>query len=255
MPQTDNEKIYRQLGSMISSGRTGHAFLLCGGSRDSRERLGMWLAETVLCGDELSHIKFQHGNHEDFMVVEKQPDRESIVKEQILSLIERIGYKPFGDKYAVLIRDAHLMNEIAQNKLLKGLEEPVSQVVFILLAEREDALLSTIRSRCTSFHLEDEKTHSGDDIRNTAAAFAALINDKHCYYKKKAVIENILKEKNDPRTKALLFLDVLEDILEEGMLSGDEQKTEAVPRLEEARKYLKQGQSVSYTLKQFCLLI
>ncbi len=250
-----NSKIILQIEKMIGSERTGHAFLLCGGNSASREEAGMWLAERVLCDDEVSHRKFQHGNHEDFIVVEKAPDRESIVKEQILDLLARIEYKPFGDKYAVLIKDAHLMNEISQNKLLKGIEEPVSQVVYILLAEREDALLSTIRSRCSTFHLEEEKTEAGEEMLKTAEAFSQLVCGKPCYYRKKAVIQGILSDKDNIRTSALTFLDVLEDRLEEGMLKGDMNKAAAITQLETARKYILQGQSVPYTLKQFCLRV
>ena len=250
-----NPKIVLQIEKMIGSGRTGHAFLFSGGNAESRDEIGMWLSEKVLCSDELSHRKFRHGNHEDFLIVEKSSDRESIVKEQILDLLERTEYKPYGDKYVVLIRDAHLMNEIAQNKLLKGLEEPVSQVIYILLAEREDSLLSTIRSRCTCFHLEEEKTLADGAVEEAADRFAALVSGKICYYKKKAVIQCILNDKDNLRVSALNFLDALEDRLEEGMLKGDTNKAKAIKHLETARKYLLQGQSVPYTLKQLCLKV
>ena len=247
--------IIRQIEKMIESGRTGHAFLFSGGSSESRNEMGMWLAETVLCDDELSHRKFRHGNHEDLIIIEKSEGRETIVKEQILSLLERTEYKPYGDKYVAIIRDAHLMNEIAQNKLLKGLEEPVSQVVYILLAEREDSLLPTVRSRCACFLLEEAKTVPDKDIEEAAMSFASLVNGSICYYKKKAVIQPVLVRKDDLRAAALSFLDALEDKLEEGMLQGDMNKASAIKHLETARKYLLQGQSVPYTLKQLCLKV
>lgn len=49
---------------------------------------------------------------------------------------------------AIIIEDAHLMNEEAQNALLKSLEEPPEGVVFILITHLPDKLLSTILSRC-----------------------------------------------------------------------------------------------------------
>ena len=252
---TKNSRIVLQLEKMLASGRTGHAFLFCGGSRDSRDEIGLWLAERILCTDEVSQRKFEHGNHEDFILVEKPSDRESIVKEQILSLVSRLEYKPYGERYAVLIRDAHLMNETAQNKFLKALEEPVSPVVYILLAEREDSLLPTIRSRCTGFHLEEDAVEADEGILAAAEGFAGLINGTRCYYKKKAVIQSILNDKDDLRASALAFLDALEDRLEEGMLKGDMDKAAAVKHLETARKYLLQGHSVPYTLKQLCVRV
>jgi DNA polymerase-3 subunit delta' len=48
----------------------------------------------------------------------------------------------------VLISDAHLMNEEAQNALLKNLEEPPEGVIFILITPYPGLLRETIRSRC-----------------------------------------------------------------------------------------------------------
>ncbi len=58
-------------------------------------------------------------------------------------------------KYRViLISDAHLMNETAQNALLKNLEEPPEGVIFILTTPFPSLLRETIRSRCwiVNFH-------------------------------------------------------------------------------------------------------
>jgi DNA polymerase-3 subunit delta' len=48
----------------------------------------------------------------------------------------------------IVISDAHLMNEEAQNALLKNLEEPPEGVVFILTTPYPGLLRETIRSRC-----------------------------------------------------------------------------------------------------------
>ncbi|MGK9475913.1 ATP-binding protein [Melioribacter sp. OK-6-Me] len=48
----------------------------------------------------------------------------------------------------IFILDAHLMNEQAQNALLKSLEEPPEGLVFILITSNIDLLLPTIQSRC-----------------------------------------------------------------------------------------------------------
>jgi DNA polymerase III subunit delta' len=48
----------------------------------------------------------------------------------------------------VVISEAHLMNEPAQNALLKSLEEPPRGVIFILCTAYSERLKETIRSRC-----------------------------------------------------------------------------------------------------------
>lgn len=49
----------------------------------------------------------------------------------------------------VIVEDAHLMTESAQNAFLKTLEEPPKDTIIILTAPREELLLPTILSRCT----------------------------------------------------------------------------------------------------------
>jgi len=56
-------------------------------------------------------------------------------------------YHEIGYRF-VIISDAHLMNEEAQNALLKGLEEPPEKVIFILTTSYISKLRSTIISRC-----------------------------------------------------------------------------------------------------------
>ena len=61
----------------------------------------------------------------------------------------------------IIISEAHLMNEEAQNALLKSLEEPPQGVIFILITSLPSALRETIRSRCWSVNfqpLSDEET-------------------------------------------------------------------------------------------------
>jgi DNA polymerase-3 subunit delta' len=54
----------------------------------------------------------------------------------------------------VIISDAHLMNDAAQNALLKNLEEPPANIIFILVTHYPERLRETIRSRCwmINFH-------------------------------------------------------------------------------------------------------
>ncbi|MBZ0201028.1 MAG: hypothetical protein K8H86_14245 [Ignavibacteriaceae bacterium] len=59
-----------------------------------------------------------------------------------------IGYR------VIIISDAHLMNEEAQNALLKNLEEPPEGVIFILTTPLPALLRETIRSRCWLVHFQ-----------------------------------------------------------------------------------------------------
>lgn len=64
-------------------------------------------------------------------------------------LVDAAGSKPArGHNKVFIVRDAHLMNDNAQNALLKTLEEPPPGTFVILLTDQVHSLLETIRSRC-----------------------------------------------------------------------------------------------------------
>ena len=63
-------------------------------------------------------------------------------------IIRRLSFKSFQSQYkVVIIWPAETMNEEAANKILKILEEPWENTVFLLVSERGDLLLKTILSR------------------------------------------------------------------------------------------------------------
>jgi len=61
----------------------------------------------------------------------------------------------------ILVSQAHLMNEEAQNALLKNLEEPPEGVIFILCTSAPEKLRETIRSRCWKVNFQPLKN---DDL-------------------------------------------------------------------------------------------
>lgn len=64
-------------------------------------------------------------------------------------VVKKLALKSYEGGYKVmLIWMAEKMNTAAANKLLKLIEEPPNQTVFILIAEDEEQIIQTIRSRC-----------------------------------------------------------------------------------------------------------
>jgi DNA polymerase-3 subunit delta' len=63
--------------------------------------------------------------------------------------IDRSAYRPFeGRRRLVIVDEADALIPEAQNALLKTLEEPPPASVFVLITNRPDVLLPTVRSRC-----------------------------------------------------------------------------------------------------------
>ena len=69
---------------------------------------------------------------------------------EILRLLALKSYE--GGYKIMIIWMAEKMNIPASNKLLKLLEEPLDKTLFILIAENEEDIIQTIRSRCQVLH-------------------------------------------------------------------------------------------------------
>ena len=68
-------------------------------------------------------------------------------------IVKALALKSYEGGYKVmLIWMAEKMNTACANKLLKLIEEPPNKTVFILIAEDEEQIINTIRSRCQVLH-------------------------------------------------------------------------------------------------------
>lgn len=96
-------------------------------------------------------------------------------------IIRRLSFKSFQSKYkVVIIWQAETMNEEAANKILKILEEPWENTIFLLVAERSDLLLKTILSRTQETSVPSLKeedltalSHGSEQERRSMARLAA----------------------------------------------------------------------------------
>ena len=96
-------------------------------------------------------------SHPDFYVVEAEETKtaRNIKIGQIREMQSEAALRPINSARRVVIIDgAELMNKAAANCLLKTIEEPPSQTIFILLTASRSSLLMTIRSRCMTVHFD-----------------------------------------------------------------------------------------------------
>ena len=73
--------------------------------------------------------------------------------DEALDIVKSLSLKAYEGGYKIMIIwMAEKMNTAAANKLLKLIEEPPNKTVFILIAEDEEQIINTIKSRCQILH-------------------------------------------------------------------------------------------------------
>jgi DNA polymerase-3 subunit delta' len=100
------------------------------------------------CGECVACKRIVRGVHADVLAIEPG-ESGSIKLEQVREAIDRAAYRPFeGRRRLVIVDPADALVDVAQEALLKTLEEPPPASVFVLITSRPDVLLPTVRSRC-----------------------------------------------------------------------------------------------------------
>ena len=165
-PLVGNSKIALAIGNALREKRLPHAILIEGDVGSGRHTLADFLSaaavcsgEAVPCGECRSCVLHKANSHPDIMITSPEEGKKNIAVSQIRALRNEAYIKPHIAGSRVFIIDfADTMNEQSQNALLKILEEPPGNVVFILIAESKAALLETIISRCIVLTLSSPET-------------------------------------------------------------------------------------------------
>lgn len=128
--------------NFLKKDNISHAYLFSGKKGIGKSKIAKEFAKEILKTQNLDSCP-------DFKYITKKEDKKDILVEQIRKdLIDDIYISPInGDKKVYIIDDADLLNVVAQNSLLKTLEEPPKYVVIILISSNTNAFLPTIQSR------------------------------------------------------------------------------------------------------------
>lgn len=189
-----------------------HAYLLTGGSADSRAALAKRLTAAYLCdgtrppcGACRACRKVATNTHPDVSCTAPAPDKREIAVDQIRALRADAYIRPNEGKRKVYIIDpADAMNPAAQNALLKVLEEGPSYAAFLLLAQRPGLLLETVRSRCELLALPPEEVQPDPELVEQAASLARLLLTGDELYIAQALVDLELSKPKGDRLSTLL---------------------------------------------------
>ena len=156
-----SSKVTDILLNQIKGNKLASGYLLYGpGEKDKTATI---FAKILLCQGNKKPCRgeccqmFNKGIQSDFIIVEREKGDTKIKIERVREIRRNVSMRAAGRR-VVLIRKAELLSIDAANALLKTLEEPSSNTVFILTTSNIKEVIPTIVSRCQGLYL-DKKTN------------------------------------------------------------------------------------------------
>ena len=161
-PQTFEEvvgqdHIVKTLINQIKFDKISHAYLFTGSRGTGKTSIAKIFARAINCSNlkngspcgECDVCKSLEGTNIDVLEIDAASNNGV---DEIRDLREKVKYPPVVGRYKVFIIDeVHMLSISAFNALLKTLEEPPKQTVFVLATTEVHKLPATILSRCIRF--------------------------------------------------------------------------------------------------------
>lgn len=165
---------------MSANSNLAHAFLFTGpegvGKLEFAREIAMFLQET------------EQAEHPDIIET-----LTPLPIDEAKTLKKRLYTSPFSGKYKiVIIASAHNMHTDAANSLLKMIEEPRGDTVFILVSAYPELVLATIRSRC----LEVKFSYVPDQIIEKELDIKSIRDIKLHWTGRPALAKQLLNDEN-----------------------------------------------------------
>ncbi len=157
-----------------------HALLLAGQPGLAKREFARELARLSLCGQPAAGsacgtckgcLLFRAGTHPDFALTEPAEEGRAITVDQVRALVGFATARPHtATTKVVLLVPAERMNLNAANALLKVLEEPPPDNLFLLVSDDPGGLPPTVRSRCQRVQFSPPAPAEGRAWLETALA-------------------------------------------------------------------------------------
>ena len=201
------ENLVNILSNAIKLDKIAHAYLFCGPRGTGKTSSARILAKslncvngptTEPCGVCPSCINITNSTPVDVIEIDCASNRGV---EHAQAILEKIQYAPVDGKFKIYIIDeVHMLSNQAFNALLKTIEEPPKNVIFIFATTEIHKVLDTIISRCQRF---DFRRITTDDIVKRLEFIAKEENIKIT----KDALYNIAKSSKGGMRDSLALLD------------------------------------------------
>lgn len=159
-----NDKAKQTLVNWIADGRLPHTILLEGEDGCGKMTFARMMAAAVLCQQEERAQRpcgqcrncrlILSDSHPDVIVVGSEDKAKAFHVEEIRQIRAEAYIRPNDGEYKIyILKNIHNMTEQAQNALLKIIEEPPKQVIFVMTCNNRARILPTILSRAALVQL------------------------------------------------------------------------------------------------------
>ncbi len=157
------QRIWQDFCRQVENRQLPHAFLIAGQEGVGAEGLALAMGQYLLCASPLDQIAcgkcracqlMNAGSHPDLLMITPEDEGKAIKVDQVREISTFVGKTAQqGGRKIIILDPAEAMNVNASNALLKNLEEPAGDTVFLLVSRQSSQLLPTIRSRCAKIVL------------------------------------------------------------------------------------------------------
>lgn len=152
------EHIKKALRNAIELNKISHAYLFTGPRGTGKTSTARIFAKSLNCkegptvnpcGVCENCVDITNSTPMDVIEIDAASNRKV---EDAQNILEKVMYAPVNSRYKIYIIDeVHMLSTTAFNALLKTLEEPPKNVIFILATTEVHKVLDTIKSRCQRF--------------------------------------------------------------------------------------------------------
>ena len=151
----ETSKSYKNFCRLIDFNKLSHAYLISSPDEDYNREFCKLIAMRLNCKEVCKHcencVKILNDTHPDVLSF---PKNKNFVVEDAKLIIEELNVIPMLSSLKIfIINNFNKATTQAQNKLLKSIEEPPKNVIFLINATTLESVLSTIQSRTQKIEL------------------------------------------------------------------------------------------------------
>lgn len=143
-----HQKILKYLEKSLNNNKFSQAYLFCGPEHLGKFTLARYFCERLAKAAPAGINPDIHVVSPEILEEKGKTRKKNIQVEDIRDLQKKMNLTAYsGHRKAAIIDDAELLTIAAQNALLKTLEEPPADSIFVLVCHNEEKILPTVKSR------------------------------------------------------------------------------------------------------------